>query len=273
MFPLDVNHDLVIDKCPKRGLYMQAKQPIPKGKRLYVESPFLWYVRPEQESRVCRYCSAPLTTAGGCADCGAVPNLTFTEYFDIILRNAITKSDNVILDLLRQLQVRKKFAQGESDEALLANVIFSNSYDLIDEARQPIVTAMYPRIATINHSCKPNATFKNLYSLDRDLYSIRNIQEGEEIFVNYFDHPEPWELPSEQRRKLFHKIYSIVCKCQLCERCCHCKIEKENLRRCAKCNNACYCSKECQVADWSRHKLLCADNVIPFKKVDPVKTF
>ena len=34
----------------------------------------------------------------------------------------------------------------------------------------------------------------------------------------------------------------------------------EPLKRCAKCQTQCYCSRECQKADWKTHKKVCASN-------------
>jgi hypothetical protein len=43
------------------------------------------------------------------------------------------------------------------------------------------------------------------------------------------------------------------------QRCCNCLEEKESkaLRACASCDRVCYCGKECQKADWKRHKGSC----------------
>lgn len=44
--------------------------------------------------------------------------------------------------------------------------------------------------------------------------------------------------------------YRIPDECEKCH-------STENLRECSKCHHAAYCSRECQVADWSTHKNLC----------------
>jgi len=42
--------------------------------------------------------------------------------------------------------------------------------------------------------------------------------------------------------------------------CSHCGIEKtpRQIKTCARCHNAGYCSKDCQIADWQKHKQVCA---------------
>lgn len=38
-----------------------------------------------------------------------------------------------------------------------------------------------------------------------------------------------------------------------------CRMPEAVLKRCAKCKNVWYCSRECQTADWSSHKVICTE--------------
>ena len=45
-------------------------------------------------------------------------------------------------------------------------------------------------------------------------------------------------------------------------KCSKCGLEKESLKACSQCLKQGYCSKDCQKADWSSHKLVCRCFVI-----------
>lgn len=47
-------------------------------------------------------------------------------------------------------------------------------------------------------------------------------------------------------------------------RCAVCK-EKDNLQRCGRCGSIYYCSKDCQKAHWSRHKIVCSQVINSFE--------
>ena len=61
---------------------------------------------------------------------------------------------------------------------------------------------------------------------------------------------------------LFHKDY----KCWNCSDDEH----PETIQKCARCFTAYYCSRECQIADWSNHKLECS-NLLDIKKNKEIK--
>lgn len=44
------------------------------------------------------------------------------------------------------------------------------------------------------------------------------------------------------------------------------KCQKEAFKRCSKCKSIWYCSRECQVADWTGHKAKCAEKAKELKE-------
>lgn len=46
-------------------------------------------------------------------------------------------------------------------------------------------------------------------------------------------------------------------------RCKVCGIYQKGIKRCAKCHNVNYCSRECQASDWKEHKKICSSDYIP----------
>jgi len=49
------------------------------------------------------------------------------------------------------------------------------------------------------------------------------------------------------------------------DKCEKCGVGNDSLKRCTGCKNTYYCSKECQVADWSKHKLICFEFPVAYK--------
>jgi hypothetical protein len=71
---------------------------------------------------------------------------------------------------------------------------------------------LFPKIARINHSCRPNASYYWSEVLNkRIVYATRKIEEGEEIFVSYI----PLLLTQEQRQKHLDR-YGFKCTCEAC---------------------------------------------------------
>src|SRR6218665_1278061 len=47
------------------------------------------------------------------------------------------------------------------------------------------------------------------------------------------------------------------------ELCVYCRLENSKMKKCTKCKSAAYCSRECQRADWKRHKTECQTQELP----------
>lgn len=76
---------------------------------------------------------------------------------------------------------------------------------------------------------KVNADFWYFTNDEIGIVSLRDIEPDDEIFVSY--------------------TYSYWTKCRVCAH--------EGKSKCGACRNVSYCSKTCQKADWSTHKLVC----------------
>lgn len=258
------NDELVIKSTTSKGLFMEAAKDIRKGTVILTEAPFIWFVRPDRENDICRLCAASKSN-GHCYDCGDLANIQpFDEYMETLLKRSWAEADDYQKNLVNRLRAKKNYAQGTGAVVELANKVFANTYDILDKYGKVALSALYPTICSINHSCQPNVTFQRLHTLERDLVASRDIDKGEEIFISYFPHEKPWELSTEERRAKFHSIYDVVCQCEWCNRCDNCKIPVigSGIKRCGRCRNAAYCSKECQVADWKRHRYLCSQHSV-----------
>ena len=105
---------------------------------------------------------------------------------------------------------------------------------------------IYLELSRVNHSCDPNTQLK-FTKAGVTLVSLRPIAAGEEVTFSY--------IPAPTREALF-KQYGFTCTCQVCVKNCLCGAPA--ILRCAKCPyNMKYCSKNCQIAHWTKeHKYL-----------------
>ena len=95
----------------------------------------------------------------------------------------------------------------EDNQSHLLTIFRSNAYNTGDDH-----IGLFPKVARINHSCKPNAG--NFWSEKRSrrvIYAGTEIEEGEEITVSYI--PLLKSIKQRQERLL---QYGFTCSCSAC---------------------------------------------------------
>jgi len=75
-------------------------------------------------------------------------------------------------------------------------------------------SAMYPVLAMLNHSCKPNCSHMYLKSSEAVLFSTSAIGSNEELTISYIG--EDWGSPEERQKELVNQ-YGFVCTCSKCK--------------------------------------------------------
>lgn len=76
-----------------------------------------------------------------------------------------------------------------------------------------IASALFPRVAMLNHSCDPN--IRNCFNGNwLTIRAVRSIGDGEEIFNGYC--PSYKLLDTKQRRELLCEQYGFDCDCSRC---------------------------------------------------------
>jgi hypothetical protein len=96
----------------------------------------------------------------------------------------------------------------------------SDAEDLYDVSRRlfPMLVgqALFPLLCVVNHACEPNvatrfSSWKGPATVRVE--AIRDVREGEELFVSYVDETAPYD---ERRDAL--RAYGFVCACAKCAR-------------------------------------------------------
>lgn len=90
----------------------------------------------------------------------------------------------------------------------LGTIFRNNAYNTGDQV------GLFPKIARINHSCRPNTSYYWSGKLNkRIVYATRRIKAGEEFFVSYIS----LLLSREDRQKQLDR-YGFKCRCEACAR-------------------------------------------------------
>ncbi|KAI4643466.1 uncharacterized protein J4E78_009936 [Alternaria triticimaculans] len=88
----------------------------------------------------------------------------------------------------------------------LGTIFRNNAYNTGDQV------GLFPKIARINHSCRPNTSYYWSEKLNkRIVYATRKIKAGEEFFVSYIS----LLLSREDRQKQLDR-YGFQCHCEAC---------------------------------------------------------
>ena len=106
---------------------------------------------------------------------------------------------------------------------------------------------------------KQSQALPNSPKIDETFYSDKH------TLVKFFSHRVSCSCLDEK----YEEVKSIT-KMGICYNT-HCKmptVERSKAKCCSRCRCATYCSRECQEADWSRHKPICDTNVSMINKFE-----
>jgi SET domain-containing protein len=94
---------------------------------------------------------------------------------------------------------------------LTRNKMKTNSFRYTSEVGAGLL--FDPVLAMANHSCDPNAEIE-CGGRTVQLVALREIQEGEEVFISYIDEDDPVDV----RREQLKSRYFFDCNCERCVR-------------------------------------------------------
>ena len=91
----------------------------------------------------------------------------------------------------------------------LSNIVRSNGYPLGPNSE---VGGVFPLVARLNHSCRPNAQHAWNEKFHQELvHVVRDVREGEELTLSYH-----MGGPSTKRREALKAYFGFDCACELC---------------------------------------------------------
>jgi hypothetical protein len=133
------------------------------------------------------------------------------EQFD----NLSPRVQEEVLSLTHELN-----AVNSNSQDTLGTIFRNNAYNTGDQV------GLFPKIARINHSCRPNTSYYWSAKLNkRIVYATRNIKAGEELFVSYIS-----LLLSRQDRQKQLDRYGFQCHCEACAQAQSAQIASDNRR-------------------------------------------
>ncbi|KAF2445537.1 SET domain-containing protein [Karstenula rhodostoma CBS 690.94] len=177
----------MVEPSPGKGLGVFAAHTLETGSIIMREAPVIT-IKP------------PKDTPGTGYPLPVISQLVHAEY------NRLSEAQQQdVLDLT--YSVLPTDIQRYGDNLDILGIIFrNNAYDTGTEI------GLFPKIARINHSCRPNAAYYWNEKLKRRfVYATREIEAGEEIFVSFIS----LLLTREERQKKLAR-YGFVCTCPAC---------------------------------------------------------
>eukprot|EP01134_Creolimax_fragrantissima_P001127 CFRG1127T1 len=92
------------------------------------------------------------------------------------------------------------------------SVMMTNSFNILDADMTECGVGIFPSASLFNHSCDPNVVI-TFNGIELQAKAIKDVQEGEELFISYVDN-----LSSRMdRRSQLKKQYYFDCTCLMCE--------------------------------------------------------
>lgn len=176
-----------VKPSPGKGLGVFAEHTLETGSIIMREAPIITIKRPDH---------AP-GTAYPMSD---ISQLVHAEY------DKLSKKEQEEVLSLTYSVLSGDIAKYGNNLDHLGLIFRNNAYDTGSEI------GLFPKIARINHSCRPNAAYYWNEKLKRRfVYATREIEEGEEIFVSFIS----LLMTREERQKKLAR-YGFTCKCSAC---------------------------------------------------------
>jgi hypothetical protein len=215
--------------------------------------------------------------------------------FDIVGQNPhrSARDELAILDQAARVIREIKGIRGVGDEAIVGDELSipaaaKDSFNLTYNSSGLIKNCQFiscGSVGVLAHNVKGEVKFQDNRLIDGDtprffkdaksphpLHDFKNaVTEPSENFYN--ERPRRDEQSADTKRVQANQLEALACgdfyakqdtkrlvKVKTCNRCevQQTPFEKEQkIKYCVRCKRVCYCSKECQNADWVDHKLIC----------------
>ena len=176
-----------VEPSPGKGLGVFAAHNLETGSIIMRETPIITIKPPDH-------------TPGTGYPMSKISQLVHAEY------NNLSKEEQEEVLSLTYSVLQNDIAKYGTNLDILGLIFRNNAYDTGSEI------GLFPKIARINHSCRPNAAYYWNEKLNKRLvYATRDIEEGEEIFVSFIS----LLMTRKERQKKLAR-YGFTCTCPAC---------------------------------------------------------
>ena len=220
--------------------------------------------------------SAQMLTAAGLACTHgfifSLPSIEFASAFEKSFNEAIESGD------------RRSFSDGLVEAKVASMDKYADVWEDSTKLKAAISYLLYIGTDAIlgkNDLAKLFAAFARYFEQyiavklkqDQALFNFTKIEDvyysDDHTLVKFFRHRIPCSCLDEKYQEVEH-----IKKLGYCYNYPQCNyfpkgdVERSNTMYCSRCRNATYCSRECQEADWSRHKPVCDNNAAVIAKFE-----
>lgn len=140
----------------------------------------------------------------------------FFKLITLVRKNAVTFSGMVSKNVRngKKLEEEKNLSNNPYRDSVKAQQAAVESDEIETDERKQIALVLYPKVAFLNHSCKPNAFLAFGPNGHVQVKITQTVDPGDEINISYG--PMANRKKKIDRQNHLNKFYNFKCRCVIC---------------------------------------------------------